>query len=182
RRHRGQTEQAIENRGSGAPILRLDHRASRRDIGKKGRIEAFVSVHEDDEDALRRGKSRDAPSRLLQERFSAEHGTELFGPIIADDLPCQWPKPPTVAACENQCPPRLSAQSHHDALQLDEIRADCCTRHDGRLCSGSERFQPFAISSISAFDIVCKRESRLFTFRSETRSTSTDLFVFDPTR
>src|SRR5207249_5248580 len=40
----------------------------------------------------------------------------------------------------------------------------------------------FAISSISFFDIICKRESRLFTVRSEARSINTDLFVFDPTR
>src|SRR5881397_313823 len=181
-RHGGQTEQAAEDRGSSAPILRLDHHASRRDIGKKGRIEAFVSTHDDDEDALRRSKCRDAPSRLLQERFSTEDGTELLGPVITEELPCQWPKPPTVAARENQCPPRLCAPHHHDALPTGRIRADSCTRHDGRLCPGSERYQPFAISSISSFDIVCKRESRLFTFRSETRSTKTDLFVFDPTR
>src|SRR5436309_9897895 len=41
---------------------------------------------------------------------------------------------------------------------------------------------PFAISSISFLDIICKRESRLFTVRSEARSINTDLFVFDPTR
>ena len=64
-----------------------------------------MSAHDDDEDALRRGEGRDAPSRLLQERFAAEHGAELLGPVITGDLPCQWPEPPAVAARENQCPP-----------------------------------------------------------------------------
>src|SRR5439155_1002852 len=78
-RHCGQTQQAIEDCGSGATILRLDHHAARRNVGEEGRIKSFMSAHDDDEDALRRGEGRDAPSRLLQERFAAEHGAELLG-------------------------------------------------------------------------------------------------------
>src|SRR2546430_13440240 len=62
-RHCGQTQQAIEDCGSGATILRLDHHAARRNVGEEGRIKSFMSAHDDDEDALRR-RSEEHTSEL----------------------------------------------------------------------------------------------------------------------
>src|SRR2546428_12959111 len=90
-----------------------------------------MSVHDDHENTFMSGETRDAPSRLLQQCLSAEHGAKLLGPVITDELPRQWPKPPAVAAGENECPSRLRARRYHDVLASNHNRAGFeRVRHD----------------------------------------------------
>ena len=106
RRHRDEAEQTVENGGSSAPILRLNHHASGREVGQERSIEAFVRANDDCEGAVRRNEQRGAPQGLLQKRLVAQHRAELLGPFVPDDSARQWAKPRAVSAGENESPGR----------------------------------------------------------------------------